>query len=173
MVVNFSTPSETFIHDFVHDREHPGSETAAEIRVKGTVQGVGFRPMVYQLALACQLRGEVYNDAAGVIIRLAGMPAQIDQFLERLPASAPPLARIDSIQHTVIAPDTIPQKSFIITPSRAGHSRTQISPDAATCPQCLAETLNPSSRFYRYPFTNCTHCGPRLSIIRAVPYDRG
>lgn len=148
-------------------------ETAAEIRVKGTVQGVGFRPMVYQLARACELRGEVYNDGAGVVIRVAGLPEHVEQFVDQLQPSAPPLARIERIERQMVAIATIPQTAFEITPSRTGQSRTQISPDAATCPQCLSDTLDPFGRFYRYPFTNCTHCGPRLSIIRAIPYDRG
>jgi hydrogenase maturation protein HypF len=149
------------------------AETAVELRVTGTVQGVGFRPTVYQLARAGHLRGEVYNDAAGVVIRVAGPATQIDQFVIQLRSSAPPLAKIASIQRQPVAIATIPQPSFVITPSRAGHCRTQISPDAATCPQCLSDTLDPTGRFYRYPFTNCTHCGPRLSIIRTIPYDRG
>ena len=147
-------------------------EIAVQIRVKGTVQGVGFRPMVYQLAIAHQLRGEVYNDAAGVVIRIAGPADQVDHFVDQLQPSAPPLAKIESIERQTVAIATIPQTTLEITPSRAGQSRTQIAPDAATCPQCLADTLDPFSRFYRYPFTNCTHCGPRLSIIHTLPYDR-
>ena len=149
------------------------SGTALEIRVKGTVQGVGFRPMVYQLARACGLRGEVYNDADGVIIRIAGATEQVDHFVAQLRPSSPPLAHIDSIDQTPLAIGAIAQTTFAITSSRTGRSRTQVSPDAATCPQCLADILNPLGRFYRYPFTNCTHCGPRLSIIGAIPYDRG
>ena len=151
--------------------ENPG--TAIELRVKGTVQGVGFRPMVYQLAKNYELRGEVYNDAAGVVIRVAGATEHINQFVEQLQPSAPPLARIESVEWSEVAIATISQTKFEITPSRAGHSRTQIAPDAATCPQCLADSFDPFGRFYRYPFTNCTHCGPRLSIVRAIPYDRG
>jgi hydrogenase maturation protein HypF len=151
----------------------PSLEIATEIRVQGTVQGVGFRPMIYQLAHAQGLRGEVYNDAAGVIIRVAGTAAQIEGFVAQLYPSAPPLARITAVSRLAIGPDTIPQSQFEITPSHPGQSRTQIAPDAATCPQCLAETLDPGSRFYHYPFTNCTHCGPRLSIVRDIPYDRG
>ncbi|NER85143.1 MAG: hypothetical protein F6K42_37695, partial [Leptolyngbya sp. SIO1D8] len=148
-------------------------ESAVEIRVKGTVQGVGFRPMVYQLAIAYGLCGEVYNDAAGVVIRVAGAAHQIQPFIDQLQPSAPPLAKIESIEQREVAVATIPQSQFEITPSRSGHSHTQIAADAATCPQCLADSFDPFGRFYRYPFTNCTHCGPRLSIIRAIPYDRG
>ncbi|MEB3359600.1 MAG: carbamoyltransferase HypF [Synechococcales bacterium] len=152
--------------------ESAAAEAAVEIRVKGTVQGVGFRPTVYQLAIAHDLRGEVYNDAAGVLIRVAGTASQIAQFVERLRLDAPPLAKVESVEVGAIAPTTVPQTVFEITPSRSGQSQTQIAPDAATCPQCLADSLDPDCRFYRYPFTNCTHCGPRLSIVRAIPYDR-
>ncbi|HIK43615.1 MAG TPA: carbamoyltransferase HypF [Leptolyngbyaceae cyanobacterium M65_K2018_010] len=145
---------------------------ATEIRIRGTVQGVGFRPMVYQLAIAHGLRGEVYNDGTGVVIRVAGPVPQLDQFLAQLQPSAPPLARIDAIEACPIPLAAVCQTQFEITTSRAGPRRTQIAPDAATCPQCLADSLDPDSRFYRYPFTNCTHCGPRLSIVRAIPYDR-
>ena len=100
----------------------------------------------------------------GVVIRPGRhAPPRLTNLLERLPASAPPLAKIESIQHTVLTPATIPQASFTITPSRAGHSRTQISPDAATCPQCLAETLNPASRFLPLSFTNCHPLRPPAS----------
>ncbi|NEQ42901.1 MAG: carbamoyltransferase HypF [Leptolyngbya sp. SIOISBB] len=163
MVANLPRPTQVTV-------EAP--EIAAEIRVKGTVQGVGFRPTMYQLARAHQLRGEVYNDAAGVVIRVAGTAAQLDQFVARIHTDAPPLAYVESVEQRKIDHTTIAQTRFEITPSRGGHSRTQISPDAATCPHCLADILDPFGRFYRYPFTNCTHCGPRLSIIRGIPYDR-
>ena len=168
MVANLPNPSDTF----VCLSANLSSEIASEIRVKGIVQGVGFRPMVYQLAHGCKLRGEVYNDAAGVVIRVAGQRGQVDHFVEQLLPSTPPLAEIESIERVPLSVDAIAQSIFEITPSRIGPSRTQISPDAAICPQCLSDILDPVGRFYRYPFTNCTHCGPRLSIIRAIPYDR-
>lgn len=163
MAANLPNPSLTAVE---------AAETAAAIHVRGTVQGVGFRPMVYQLAQRWALRGEVYNDGTGVVIRVAGAPEHLEHFLAELPANAPPLAKIESLESTVVAIATVPQPHFVITPSHTGHRRTQIAADAATCPQCLADTLDPFGRFYRYPFTNCTHCGPRLSIIRAIPYDR-
>jgi len=168
MVANLPKPAPTF----TPGDSSPDVETAVEIRVQGTVQGVGFRPMVYQLAHAHQLRGEVFNDAAGVVIRVAGRSERVTRFVAQLRPSAPPLAHIEILKCQAIAVRDISQPTFVITASRAGHSHTQISPDAATCPQCLADTLTPAGRFYRYPFTNCTHCGPRLSIIRAIPYDR-
>jgi hydrogenase maturation protein HypF len=147
-------------------------EQAVAVRVWGTVQGVGFRPWVYQQARALALRGDVYNDGAGVSIRLAGTTAAIAQFRHQLQTEPPPLARVDGAEVTEIPPATVPPGPFTIAPSHGGPIHTHIAPDTATCPQCLADIWNPASRFYRYPFTNCTHCGPRLSLIQALPYDR-
>lgn len=146
-------------------------EIAESIRVKGTVQGVGFRPTVYRLAKANRLRGEVSNDGQGVLIIVVGDRISIDNFIEQLQQEKPPLARItEIIRHKY-------QKKcefadFTIAKSTNNEIRTEIAPDAATCPTCRAETFNPFNRWYRYPFTNCTHCGPRLSIIKHLPYDR-
>lgn len=148
------------------------TEPAVEIRVRGIVQGVGFRPMVYRFAQARELRGTVHNDGEGVVIRVAGQSSAIAQFIEQLTLEAPPLARITSIEQAAIAPASISQSTFEIVRSHQSRCGTQVSPDAAVCPQCLSDTLDFSSRFYRYPFTNCTHCGPRLSIVRSIPYDR-
>jgi hydrogenase maturation protein HypF len=146
-------------------------EIAEEIRVKGTVQGVGFRPTVYRLAKANQLRGEVSNDGQGVLIVVVGDRASIDNFIEQLQQDKPPLARItDIIRHQI--QETREFSDFTIAKSTNNQIRTEIAPDAATCPTCRAETFDPFSRWYRYPFTNCTHCGPRLSIIKHLPYDR-
>ncbi|NJK37791.1 MAG: carbamoyltransferase HypF [Oscillatoriales cyanobacterium RM2_1_1] len=144
---------------------------AETIRVRGLVQGVGFRPLVYRLAQIWNLTGEVLNDGEGVLIRLRGDRPAIDQFLQQLQAQPPPLARIDSVQRY---PDSDNRQfsSFTIGISQASPIRTEISPDAATCPECLREILDPQSRWYRYPLTNCTYCGPRLSLIRRLPYDR-
>ncbi|MDZ8055044.1 MAG: carbamoyltransferase HypF [Aulosira sp. ZfuVER01] len=142
-----------------------------EIRVRGTVQGVGFRPTVYRLAKACGLRGDVCNDGQGVLIRVTGSEAAIGEFVSKLQQECPPLARIQEIIRTLCV-DEFNFEDFAIASTIANKVKTAISPDAATCPQCQKEIFDPFSRFYRYPFTNCTHCGPRLSIIRAVPYDR-
>ena len=142
-----------------------------EVRVKGAVQGVGFRPAVYRLALECQLCGEVSNDTDGVLIRLSGVRANIRQFLQRLQNEAPPLAKIDSIATSVIE-DAWEYRSFRISGSSHAGGRTEVVADAASCGACLSEIANPAERRYRYPFTNCTHCGPRLSIIQGIPYDR-
>jgi hydrogenase maturation protein HypF len=150
----------------------PGREC---IRVGGLVQGVGFRPTVWRLARDCGLTGDVRNDAAGVRVRVAGSAAAIDRFCQRLLAECPPLARIDTLErHPLTEPLTEPLAAddFRITGSGSGEVHTGVVADAATCPACLAETLDPAARRHRYPFTNCTHCGPRLSILRAIPYDR-
>ncbi|MCG8425738.1 MAG: carbamoyltransferase HypF [Chromatiales bacterium] len=141
------------------------------IRVRGLVQGVGFRPTVWHLAKQCELVGEVWNDAEGVLIHAWGEHEQIDRFLERLNNEAPPLSRIEAVERTLL--DQQPTSSeFTIIESQEGEVLTGIVPDAATCSDCLADVLDKHNRRYRYPFTNCTHCGPRLSIIRAIPYDR-
>ena len=141
------------------------------IRVRGLVQGVGFRPTVWHLARECGLAGDVWNDAEGVMIRAWGRAADLDQFLRRLEDQPPPLARIDTVEWALL--EDIPVGGgFHIVSSRTGEVHTAVAADATTCPACLGETLDPGDRRYRYPFTNCTHCGPRLSIVRTVPYDR-
>ncbi|MBD0262520.1 MAG: carbamoyltransferase HypF [Tolypothrix sp. Co-bin9] len=142
-----------------------------EIRVCGTVQGVGFRPTVYRLAKACGLHGEVCNDGQGVLIRVSGSDESLTEFVQRLQQECPPLARINQLTRTPYQGKFI-FDDFVISTSVSNAIKTEITPDAATCPQCQEDIFNPLSRWYRYPFTNCTHCGPRLSIIRAIPYDR-
>lgn len=141
------------------------------IRVSGTVQGVGFRPTVYRLAKACGIKGEVGNDGEGVWILAAGKEDSIEEFVRRLETEKPPLAKIELIARNIIK-NGRNFADFHIVKSLNNNIKTEIAPDAATCPQCLAETFNPSSRWYNYSFTNCTNCGPRLSIIKAIPYDR-
>jgi hydrogenase maturation protein HypF len=145
------------------------------IRVRGLVQGVGFRPTVWRLARRLGLRGDVCNDGEGVLIRAWGAPRQIDAFCAALRAECPPLAHIDSLERGPLGdfPAAIQAGGgFHILASAAGFVGTGVVPDAATCPACAAEVADPADRRYRYPFTNCTHCGPRLSIVRAIPYDR-
>ncbi|AFY41428.1 carbamoyltransferase HypF [Nostoc sp. PCC 7107] len=142
-----------------------------EIRVRGTVQGVGFRPTVYRLAKACGLRGDVCNDGQGVLIRVSGSEEALAEFVARLQQECPPLAKIQELIRTPCTRE-YNFDDFVISQSVTNKIKTEITPDAATCPQCQKEIFDPFSRFYRYPFTNCTHCGPRLSIIRAIPYDR-
>lgn len=145
--------------------------TGRTIRVRGLVQGVGFRPTVWRLARDCGISGEVWNDADGVMVRAWGGEGDLDRFVRRIEHEPPPLARIDAIEWA-LSTELPADGDFRIAPSRDGEVHTGIVPDAATCPACVAETTDPANRRYRYPFTNCTHCGPRLSIVRAVPYDR-
>ncbi len=141
------------------------------VQVRGLVQGVGFRPLVWRLAQKLQLVGDVLNDSQGVTIRIWGDSENLQSFLLQLRSDLPPLARIDSLD-TQPLDGPAPGEGFRILPSREGEVHTGVVPDAATCPDCRAEVLDPNNRRYRYPFTNCTHCGPRLSIVRAIPYDR-
>ena len=140
------------------------------VRVRGTVQGVGFRPFVYRLATQLSLSGWVLNDAEGVLAEVEGDPAALADFSRRLAAEAPPLARVESVEREAREPQR--SRGFAIEASRGGPAATAVTPDAATCPECLAELLDPEDRRHRYPFINCTHCGPRFTITRAVPYDR-
>jgi hydrogenase maturation protein HypF len=141
------------------------------IHVRGVVQGVGFRPFVYHLAQRHGLYGWVCNTSSGVDIEAEGAPQALDAFLRALVLEAPPLARIDAVDVRELPPNG--DATFEIRHSQAQPGQFQpISPDVATCEACLAEVLNPANRRYRYPFTNCTHCGPRFTIIRDIPYDR-
>ncbi|ABQ34199.1 carbamoyltransferase HypF [Bradyrhizobium sp. BTAi1] len=138
------------------------------LRVRGAVQGVGFRPYVHGLARRHHLGGFVANDAQGVVIEVEG--EEVARFVEALPRQAPPLARIDDIAVEPVAAQA--SRDFRISESVGGRVTTRIVPDAATCDQCLAELFDPESRFHRYPFVNCTHCGPRFTIAERLPYDR-
>jgi hydrogenase maturation protein HypF len=141
-----------------------------EIRVRGTVQGVGFRPTVWRLACDEGLVGEVLNDGFGVLIRTTGNSVAISQFLTRLHSEAPPLSQIEDVETQVLNLQDF--EDFRIAESISGENRTRVTPDAAICAACRAEVLDPKERRYGYPFANCTHCGPRFSIVKEVPYDR-
>ncbi len=142
-----------------------------EVRVRGTVQGVGFRPTVWRLAHDNDLVGEVHNDTDGVLIRLSGEKTKLSNFLTDLTEQAPPLSKIDSVDvHPISAKWSY--DAFSISHSDNNSGLTEVTADAATCPECLKEIFNPDERRYQYPFTNCTHCGPRLTIVQGIPYDR-
>ena len=145
-----------------------------ELRIKGKVQGVGFRPFVWLLANQYKLNGDVNNDGQGVLIRFVSPPANtLEKFLSDLQNKLPPLAQITVItQRSIDWPEAATVTSFTIRESENNQMDTQIIPDAATCPHCLADLFDPNNRRYHYPFTNCTHCGPRFTIIKAIPYDR-
>ena len=141
-----------------------------EIRVRGRVQGVGFRPTVWRIARDIGLDGEVFNDSEGVLIRASGAASRISALIETMQAAPPPLAQIASVETRAYDGPLAP--GFSIGQSAPGAARTEVAPDAAICAACAAEVLDPFTRRFRYPFTNCTHCGPRLSIVQRVPYDR-
>jgi hydrogenase maturation protein HypF len=142
-----------------------------QIRLHGAVQGVGFRPFVFRLATQLALHGWVTNSPQGVSIEVEGPEPSLRQFLLRLEAERPPHSFIQGLESSWL--DPAGYGSFEIRPSESAGARTAlVLPDIATCPDCLREILDPANRRYRYPFTNCTHCGPRFSIIEALPYDR-
>lgn len=144
------------------------------IRVNGLVQGVGYRPFVTQLADAHGITGWTRNDSLGVQIAAYGQPGMLDVFLAALSGQAPPLARVDqaTVEHREAVREA-PAHFEIRQSERTQRVDTVAAPDAHICDACLREVLDPANRRYRYPFTNCTHCGPRYSIIRGLPYDRG
>jgi hydrogenase maturation protein HypF len=142
-----------------------------QIKVRGAVQGVGFRPFVYRLAAELGLGGWVVNSPQGVVIEVEAPSARLDAFLRRLAVELPQHAFIEHLDWQVIP--LLGERDFTIRHSRQEGAKTAVVlPDLATCPDCLREINDPADRHYRYPFTNCTHCGPRFSIIRALPYDR-
>jgi hydrogenase maturation protein HypF len=145
-----------------------GAAERIRVRLSGAVQGVGMRPFVHRLARECGLSGFVHNGAEGVTIEVEG--PGITGFLNRLSAEAPPLAAIEAMAIDPLASSG--ESGFSIRDSTGGRTATRIVPDAATCPECLDDLFNPASRFFGYPFVNCTQCGPRFTITRRLPYDR-
>ncbi|HKN08513.1 MAG TPA: acylphosphatase, partial [Pseudomonadota bacterium] len=143
---------------------------ALEVRLRGRVQGVGFRPQVWRMARELGLAGEVLNDAEGVLLRVGGEPARIAALLDGIERELPPLARVDAIETRNFEGSLVGE--FRIAESSSGGARTEVAPDAVICAACAAELRKPGNRHFRYPFTSCTHCGPRLSIVTAIPYDR-
>ncbi|HLZ54327.1 MAG TPA: carbamoyltransferase HypF, partial [Verrucomicrobiae bacterium] len=145
--------------------------TRLKIAVRGAVQGVGFRPFIFRLASELGLRGWVNNSPQGVFLEAEGPRPALEKFLLRLESEKPPRSFIQSLEASWL--DAVGFRDFEIRPSGTGGDKTAlVLPDIATCPDCLREILDPKNRRYRYPFTNCTHCGPRFSIIESLPYDR-
>jgi hydrogenase maturation protein HypF len=138
--------------------------------IRGAVQGVGFRPFIFRLASELNLTGWVANTTSGVLIEAEGPDPALRTFLLRVASEKPALASIQSLEPIFL--DPIGYKAFEITASRGGKTEAWILPDIATCQECRREILDPKDRRSRYPFTNCTHCGPRYSIIESLPYDR-
>jgi hydrogenase maturation protein HypF len=162
---------------FLSDRESQLKQERYEVRrrkalqVRGVVQGVGFRPFVYRLALEEGLAGFIGNDTDGVTIEVEGLAERVESFVVRLRTEAPPLSRIDSVTTQSTPPKQ--EKEFRIIASEVhGQVSTGIPADAAMCADCLRELLDPADRRYRFPFLNCTNCGPRFTITRRIPYDR-
>ncbi|MDH6448046.1 MULTISPECIES: carbamoyltransferase HypF [unclassified Streptomyces] len=141
------------------------------VTVRGVVQGVGFRPYLYGLATELALAGHVTNTPEGVVAEVEGNASAVARFCDLIAAQAPPLARVESVHHREMPP--VGGTAFTILTSRTGGpARTLVSPDSATCADCLAELAAPADRRHRHPFVNCTHCGPRFTIVTGVPYDR-
>jgi hydrogenase maturation protein HypF len=139
--------------------------------VHGVVQGVGFRPFVWNLATRLRLSGSVCNTSGAVLIEVEGDRRALAVFATALRQDAPRLARIDAVEETTLV--AVGEEGFRIVESRAVEGDYQpIAPDAATCPECVADILDPGNRRYGYAFTNCTNCGPRFTIIEDIPYDR-
>jgi hydrogenase maturation protein HypF len=154
-------------------RTHPRRASArrARLRVEGTVQGVGFRPYVYRLAHEWGLAGFVLNDERGVVVEVEGDAGSVAGFVDALPVAAPPLAHVERVRVEDLEP--CGPDGFSIAPSTSGGlADAPVAPDSATCVDCLAELFDPRDRRFRYPFVNCTNCGPRFTIVRGVPYDR-
>ncbi|MBD3165105.1 carbamoyltransferase HypF, partial [bacterium] len=146
------------------------SRRRVEARIQGAVQGVGYRPTLYRIAVELGLAGRVSNTAQGVILEIEGSDEQVEAMLRRMVEDAPPNAVIDHSSHRELSPTG--ESGFVIAPSGSGEKNTSILPDLAICGQCHRELFDPNDRRYRYPFINCTHCGPRFSIVRTLPYDR-
>jgi hydrogenase maturation protein HypF len=141
------------------------------IAIRGAVQGVGFRPFIYRLAIECNLKGYVLNNSSGVFIEAEGEEKSIQNFLFRIENEKPPLAIIISMEHSFL--DPVGYNNFIIKESEESDEvSAMILPDIAVCDDCLNEMFNSKNRRYLYPFINCTNCGPRFSIIESLPYDR-
>src|SRR6266513_2335426 len=141
------------------------------IFVCGIVQGVGFRPFVYNLAKLAGIRGFVLNSSSGVTIEAEGSEAALDEFMNSLRCHPPPLARIEEVTVADLEPAGDEQFQILQSISAEGEFAL-VSPDVATCEDCRADVADPENRRFGYPFTNCTNCGPRYSIIRDIPYDR-
>ncbi len=145
-------------------------ENGVEILVRGTVQGVGFRPFVFKLASRYSLTGTVTNTSEGVVIRAAG--PQVFSFIDALSNEAPPLARIDELSHRPLEKPMRAESFTIVASQTTDSSRANIPPDISLCHDCFVELTDPDDRRFGYPFINCTNCGPRFSIIETIPYDR-
>ncbi|HEY9644387.1 MAG TPA: Sua5/YciO/YrdC/YwlC family protein, partial [Coleofasciculaceae cyanobacterium] len=151
-------------------RMNVGLQKRLCIAIQGAVQGVGFRPFVYRLATDLKLGGWINNSAQGVLIEVEGGQSQLEIFLQRIDREKPPRSMIQRLKSSWLEP--VGYAAFEIRTSVGGEKTAIVLPDLATCAECLTEIFDPANRRYRYPFTNCTHCGPRFSILNDLPYDR-
>ncbi|HBO96430.1 MAG TPA: carbamoyltransferase HypF, partial [Candidatus Omnitrophica bacterium] len=147
------------------------SVSRLRVTARGAVQGVGFRPFVWRLARELRLAGWVKNTAQGVLIEVEGGRENLDEFLSRLQTQKPAQSIIQHLDHSFLEPSGF-QTFDILESDEALEKTTLVLPDLAACPQCCSEVFDPNNRRFLYPFTNCTQCGPRFSIIEALPYDR-
>jgi hydrogenase maturation protein HypF len=148
----------------------PPETVRLRVVIRGAVQGVGFRPYIYRLATEMGLAGWVNNSSSGVFIEVEGSQPKLAEFLCRVEREKPAISFIQSLESAYL--DPVGFTGFEIRPSVGGEKTALVMPDVATCPECRAEIFDPSNRRYRYPFTNCTNCGPRFTIIESLPYDR-
>ena len=173
--VDRSIPPETVARESAEHESADGANLRQSVRIriviKGAVQGVGFRPFVYRLATGLHLTGWVSNSSDGVLIEAEGSETALREFLVRLPKEKPPRSFIQSLEPTFL--DSVGFDRFDIRASvDSGSPSALVLPDIALCDDCLREMFDPANRRYRYPFINCTNCGPRFSIIERLPYDR-
>jgi hydrogenase maturation protein HypF len=168
---NSSYPDRAGQSDVQGNGQDKKSSVRTAVRAEGIVQGVGFRPFVHGLATRLGLSGLVGNDVDGVFAEVEGAPSAVAEFLRAIETDAPPLARVERVTASPLAP--LGTTSFEIVASQPGGRRSVlIAADTATCADCLRELADPADRRFRYPFSNCTNCGPRFTIVRDVPYDR-
>ncbi len=159
---------------------HPAAEPGRagletrRYQIRGVVQGVGFRPFVFRTAERHALGGWVRNDSDGVVVEVQGRPQALEEFIVEVRSGAPPLARVESVAllERRRAERVVERFEIHLSEHGRGPARTLVSPDTCVCEECLRELLDPSDRRYRYPYINCTNCGPRYSIVKGVPYDR-
>ena len=161
----------TFVHETLkRDAFAPREGLRLRVVIRGAVQGVGFRPFVFRLATELGLKGWVENSSSGVFLEVEGAKDTLKEFSRRLEAEKPAISYIQSLEASYL--DPVGFASFAIRESSKGEKTALVLPDIATCPECLREIFDPANRRYQYPFTNCTNCGPRFTIIEALPYDR-
>jgi len=148
-----------------------GNRIRLQLRCRGTVQGVGFRPAIHRIATTLGLDGWVINDPRGATMEIEGPDEVVNAFLERLPEELPPLARLDTIEREELEP--IGEEGFEVRSSTLGRREgALVPPDAVLCDDCRREMEDPDDRRFHYPFTTCTNCGPRFTLVRTLPYDR-